>query len=190
MQVMKRTHIATENQYDVLRREAREDAMKSFKPTMRNDKGQGINRDEVTLSDIDFKASIAAKQWLSSPERQSEIGIAWPEITIRYARTVPKRFELAIWHRDLFLCGLALGKPTRSGNKLRLDFIEKSPDKNPLSGLITDITIVALEAYALSIGATQLRITNPINEKIKNYYLKNDKRFSYDQRGNFCYRDL
>lgn len=39
MQQMKRTHIATEDLYDVLRREAREDAMSSLPLIMPNGKG-------------------------------------------------------------------------------------------------------------------------------------------------------
>ncbi|MES2824376.1 MAG: hypothetical protein V4732_12290 [Pseudomonadota bacterium] len=190
-QTKKRTHIATEDKHEILRSRAREEASAALPMVMRNNKGQSIHvRGEVTLSGIDFKASIAAKQWASSPERLPEIGIAWPELATRYARTVPKRFELAIWHRDFFLCGLALGKPTRNGNKLRLDFIEKSPTKNSLSGVITDITIIAAEAHADAIGASQIRIMNPINEKVRNYYLNSDRGFSYDKRENFCYKDL
>lgn len=144
---------------------------------------------EVTLSSINFKASIAAKQWLSSPDRRPEIGIAWAELTTRYARTVPKRFELAIWHRDLFLCGLALGKPTRNGNKLRLDFMEASPERNPIFGLIAEITIAGALAYGVAIGANQLRIMKPINDKVREHYLRKNLGFSYDKVGNFCFKD-
>ncbi|VAW89804.1 hypothetical protein MNBD_GAMMA18-2343 [hydrothermal vent metagenome] len=63
------------------------------------------------------------------------------------------------------------------------------PQGTPLDGLITDIVITAGVAYARLIGATQLRIMKPINEQVKSYYLSKPG-FSYDTRGNFCYRDL
>jgi hypothetical protein len=191
MQTMKRTHIATEDKHEILRYRAREAASAALPMIMRNSTGQGIHvHGEITLTGIDFKASIAAKRWTSSPTRRAEIGIAWTDLVTKYARTVPKRFELAIWHRDLFLCGLALGKPTRNGNKLRLDFIESSPEKNHASGVITDITIIAAEMYANAIGANEIRIINPINEKVRGHYLHKDRGFSYDQRGDFCYKEL
>jgi len=186
-----RSHITVEDKYEKIRVNARQDAMSSMPLVMSNDKGQGINlKGEVKLGGIDFKAIVQSKLWDSSPLRRSEITISWTDAARKYSRTVPKRFELAIWHRESFLCGLALGQPTWSGSKLRLDLIEGSPDKNALSGLITDITLIAAEVYADSIGASQLRIMNPINEKVRNHYMRSDRGFSYDKRGDFCYRDL
>lgn len=107
-----------------------------------------------------------------------------------YAWLNPKRFELAIWYKGVFLSGLALGRPTWSNNKLRLDFIEGSPEKHALSGLVFDITVMAAETYADAIGASQIRIMNPINEKVRNHYLSGNRGFSYDKQENFCYKDL
>ncbi len=104
-------------------------------------------------------------------------------------RTHPKRFELAIWHRKLFLAGAAIGRPTWGNGKLRLDFIESSPMGTPIDGLITEISIATSEVYADVIGATQIRIMNPINETVKKYYLSK-AGFLYNQKDDFCYRDL
>ena len=109
---------ATKDRYEQLRINAREDAMETMPLVMPNGKGQGINiRGEVKLTGIDFTTTIEATKWLSSPARRLEIGMSWPHIVAKYARVAPKRFELAIWHRNAVLCGIALGKPTRSGNK-------------------------------------------------------------------------
>lgn len=91
----------------------------------------------------------------------------WDEVLKKY-RTHPKRFELSIWYRDLTLCGATIGRPTWSGGKLRIDFIEAAPMESPFSGLIVDIMIAAGANYAKAIGATQLRIMGPVNEDVKN----------------------
>lgn len=104
-------------------------------------------------------------------------------------RTHPKRFELSIWHKDFHLCSASIGRPTWGGGKLRLDYLESAPQGTPLDGLITDITIAVSAAYARTIGATQLRIMNPINDKVRSHYLSKPS-FAYDKKGNFCYRDL
>jgi len=49
--------------------------------------------------------------------------------------------------------------------------------------------IAAGIAYAKAIGADQLRIMRPVNDVVKNLYLSKTG-FSYDKKGNFCYRDV
>jgi len=126
-------------------------------------------------------------------KRTEKIGlrrVAWDwDVVQKKYRTHPKRFELSIWHRSQHLCGASIGIPTCGGGKLRLDFIESSPIISPLSGLITDIVIATGIIYAKTIGASQLRIMRPINETVKNLYLSK-AGFSYNQKGDFCYRDL
>jgi hypothetical protein len=189
MKPMKQTHKITESQYDLIRDKARGIAAGALPMVMTNSASQGINvRGAVSLTGIDFRAKTQAKTWQSSPFRR--VDWPWMKSVGSYAWSNPKRFELAIWYKDLFLSGLALGRPTWSGNKLRLDFIEASPQRNALTGLVVDITIIAAEAYADAIGASQIRIMNPINEKVRNHYLNSDRGFSYDKRENFCYKDL
>lgn len=189
MRPMKRTHRVTENLYEDIRTKAREIAAESLPLIMTNGSGQAIHvRSSVTLTGIDHRARLQANAWHSSPFRR--VDWPWMKSAGTYAWLNPKRFELAIWHKNLYLSGLALGRPTWSGNKLRLDFIEAAPEKNALTGLITDITIIAAVAHATAIGASQIRIMNPINEKVKKHYLSTGRGFSYDSDGNFCYKDI
>lgn len=189
MKPMKQTHRATENLYDEIRIKAREIASENLPIAMTNSAGQGINvRNVVSLTGIDFKARTQANAWHSSPFRR--VDWPWMKSVGNYAWLNPKRFELAIWYKDLYLSGLALGRPTWSGNKLRLDFIEASPERNALTGLVTDITIIAAVAHATAIGASQVRIMNPINEKVRDHYLSSNRGFSYDKHENFCYKDI
>lgn len=47
----------------------------------------------------------------------------------------------------------------------------------------------SIRFYAKAIGATQIRIMYPINDKVKEHYLGLGG-FSFDAKGNFCYPDL
>lgn len=102
----------------------------------------------------------------------------------------PKRFELAIWYKGLFLSGLSLGRPTWNKQNLRLEFIEASPMTTPLSGLVTDMVLLAAEVYADAIGATELRIMNPITEKVKAHYLGAKHGFRFNPKGDYCFKSL
>jgi len=86
----------------------------------------------------------------------------------------PKRFELAIWKSNA-LCGLPIGRPSFNGTRLRLDYAERSPDSCPIRGYVMLVNLLAAEAYALTIGAEEVRIMHPMNQQLVNYY----SRFGY-----------
>ena len=185
---MKATHKLAEEKYEALRQYARETAQLALPAVMMNNAGQAISVcGRLKLSEIGFNAKIKAQGWNRSPSRRVDWN--WREGLPDYAWRNPKRFELAIWYDQNFLCGLGLGRPTWSDSRLRLDFIEASPVTTPLTGLIVDIVVTAATIYCDVIGATQLRIMNPINEKVKDHYLKKHG-FSFDQKGNFCVKEL
>jgi len=116
--------------------------------------------------------------------------VAWDwDKVLKIYRPKPKRFELSIWHGKHWLCSASIGKPTAKGGKLRLDLIESNPNDSPLVGLVTDINILCYKAYAKMIGATELRIINPINEIVRGHYLSK-KGSSYNQKENFCFSEV
>ncbi|WP_018414789.1 hypothetical protein [Teredinibacter turnerae] len=187
--IMQASHQLAEDRYESLREYARNIALESMPNYMSNSRGQPIDIGKsVQLRSIDIQSKAKAKQWETSPYRR--VDWSWPGGASEYAWRHPKRFEVAIWYRNLFLCGLGLGRPTWSGNKLRLDFLEASPKTTPLTGLVSLIAVGAAEAYADAIGAVQLRIMSPINSKVKDHYLNSLNGYSYNARGNYCYRDL
>ena len=112
----------------------------------------------------------------------------WDKVLKTY-RPKPKRFELSIWHEKHWLCSASIGKPTVKGSKLRLDLIESNPNGSSIDGLVIDINLICYKAYAKVIGATELRIMNPVNEIVRDYYLSK-KGFSYSQKENFCFRNV
>lgn len=170
--------------YEVLRDLSRKVTLEQLPNLFKSRNGRVISKREITLDGLDFSAFRILSQW-GGEKRLAPWD--WADVQKKY-KTHPKRFELAIWHRN-FLCGASIGRPTWSGNKLRLDFIEANPDGSPLEGNIADIVIIAGRLYAKAIGATQLRIMYPINEKVKNHYLSRGG-FSFNEKSNFCYQDL
>lgn len=178
------TYKQTWSYYDQVREIALEESHNRLRSVMKGKEG-AVNKCEISLSSLDFQTFEKLAQWEYQGTRVADWD--WKAVRKGY-RTHPKRFELAIWHK-LFLAGASIGRPTWSGNKLRLDFIEANPTRSPLTGLVTDIVILSAEVYARAIGAHQIRIMHPINDAVKNHYLSKAD-FAYNQKGNFCFREL
>lgn len=136
----------------------------------------------VNLDGINSLALAKANLWEQSPKRHDDASWSWRKGFGSYAKYHPKRFELAIWFAKAQLCGLSLGKPTYSGSRLRLDFIEGAPGNHPLKGKVVELTVLAAKTYAASIDAEQVRIMNPVNADVINYYEKHG--FTYFQGKN------
>ncbi|MCW8127377.1 hypothetical protein [Microbulbifer halophilus] len=147
------THMDAERRYDLLR-----------KASLRAIASQLDSARGLELRLIDQKALSKAGEWSLFPERK--VDWEWSnyhDFRLRY----PKRFELALWHRSQ-LASLSLGRPTYSATGLRLDFIEKNPRVEDIK--VFQITLAAMNVYADTLGATELRIMNPINNEVKQYY--------------------
>lgn len=182
----KPSYTQVKNHYDTLRETARGIAYEQLPSTLLNKQGALILKNTITLDGLTFNCQKELRKWEKTSLRR--VTWDWSMVLKKYC-SHPKRFELSIWHKNLFLCGATIGKPTWSGSKLRLDFIEASPIRSPLSGLIVDLTIIAGAAYAETIGATQLRIMHPVNDNVKNLYLSK-QGFAYNRCEDFCYRNL
>lgn len=174
------------NKFESLREVARNATSESLAPVMSNKYGEAVLTSEVSLQGFNVNSQKELRRWENTGVRR----VAWDWETVQYKyRTHPKRFELTIWHRDLTLCGASIGRPTFSGGKLRLDYLESSPLGTKLDGLITDITIATYAVYARAIGAIQLRIMNPVNMDVRDHYLSKPG-FSYNRNGDYCFRNL
>lgn len=173
---MRATHKSAEERYEYHREKAREYAAEALPITLRN---------QVRLGRIDFDALVKAKSWEFSPLRR--VNWNWSDEYELYSFTNPKRFELSIWYRHE-LCALSIGRPTWSGSRLRLDSIEAAPYRHPLRSSVLPITLLALEEYAEQIGAHEVRIMSPVNEKVRQYY--ESKGFIYNEREDYCWRSI
>jgi len=184
--MQKVTYKETQDKYELLRTTALRIAHDSLPNVIINKKGMAILKSDISLKGLDFSTYQKLRTWKDSGQRVAPWD--WDDVRKKY-RSHPKRFELSIWHKELFLCGASIGRPTFSGNKLRLDFVEANPTGSPLHGTITDIVILAGRTYAKAIGASQLRIMHPINKKVRDHYLSKGG-FSYNEKSNFCYQDI
>lgn len=152
------THQDAERRYESFREMARDAIQKELPYTDRNN---------IRLSNICQKALMQAKLWDEDPNRL--VDWPWGSDYRDYSYRNPKRFELAAWYGNT-LAGLSLGRPSYAGTRLRLEFIESRPSSSPLKGRIVPITISVAELYANVIGAEELRIIDPIDEKLIEYY--------------------
>tara|TARA_R110002126_G_scaffold44219_8_gene126336 strand:+ start:1821 stop:2351 length:531 start_codon:yes stop_codon:yes gene_type:complete len=143
-------------------------------------------RESITFDDITGRAIAQLSRWEVHPDRR--VMWSWQQWASRYAAIYPKRFELTIWFHSM-LCSVSLGRPTWGAGKLRLDMIESSPEKTPLSGNTVSLTVTAAQAYARTIGASQIRIMNPINSKVRSHY--ESLGFTYvGGKSDYCIKDL
>ena len=180
------TYTQVKTRFEFLREVARESTWEGLSAVMSNKRDMAILKNSISLDGLTFNSQRELRKWEKTGLRR--VAWDWDAVQKKY-RTHPKRFELSIWYRGPMLCAASIGRPTWGGGKLRLDYLESSPMGTPLDGLVADITIAACATYADSIGATQLRIMNPVNTDVKNHYLSKPG-FSYDQHGNFCFMDL
>ena len=169
---MQATHRDAEERYTIIRKAVLNELNKEF----HND-----NQQNFKAKLIDVTALAQSERWNLSSKRK--VDWEWVDGYSAFKYRYPKRFELALWHNNS-LVSLSLGRPSYHGTKLRLDFIEGNPDK---SGNIKvfEPTFLAMVGYAQALGATELRIMNPINGDVRRYYERFG--FAYINKGDYLY---
>ncbi|WP_338847385.1 hypothetical protein V8J88_01540 [Massilia sp. W12] len=132
---------------------------------------------------FDDDAFAASKAWSAFSERRVNWDwlYSYPAFKFRH----PKRFELALWHQNN-LASLSLGRPTRNAAGLRLDFLEGSPENRNLK--VVPFVLLAMAVYAESLGATEIRLVQPINDTVRKYY--EGFGMQYVRKGDFLFMRL
>lgn len=133
---------------------------------------------------IDSTALSQSKYWELSPKRL--VDWDWIEGYRSFRFRYPKRFEMALWHSG-HLASLTLGRPTYTGQRMRLDLIEASPNK-PSDLKVFEISLFAIGTYAEVLGAHELRIMHPVNARVRDYYAKFG--LTYVPSGDYLYARL
>lgn len=164
------THRDAEDRYTQIRKAVIDEANKQF---ARN--GQR----GITAKLIDAVALETSKRWGNSSKRR--VDWDWMQGYSDFKCRYPKRFEMALWHKSS-LVSLTLGRPAYMGARLRLDYIEGCPDK-PEDIQVFQSTFIAMAIYAQAIDADELRIMNPINKTVRQYYERFG--FTYVVRGDY-----
>jgi hypothetical protein len=122
------------------------------------------DREAISLGEITDAASVA----LNRRQDSRTVDWDWRFGVGSYRKRYPNRFELAIWYNRA-LCGLSLGRPSFRGTRVRLDFVERVPGENPLAGRVVPVALTAYEIYARLIGASQVRIMDPLRGLVDYY---------------------
>lgn len=143
---------------------------------------QALRTPDVRLSLVNNASYSAFRRWEHHPQRMTEWD--WPSAWLCWKARYPKRFESATWEGDQ-LVGFAMGRPTYQATGLRIDYIEKSPSTNEPH---LDLTYLALYAYATLLGASHVKIMNPMNRDVREYY--EQKGLRYDAKSNSCIRRI
>lgn len=166
------THRDAEERYSIIRKAVIEELNKDFISS---------NQRSLKAKLIDATALAQSQRWSVSSRRK--VDWDWVEGYNAFKFRYPKRFEMALWHNDV-LASLSLGRPTYQGTKLRLDFIEGNPEK-PGGVRVFEPTFLAMVGYAQALGASELRIMNPINGDVRRYYERFG--FAYVTKGDYLH---
>ncbi len=170
------THLDAEQHYSKIRREALNAASEILMS------GSGPN---IRLTEINTNALNSSKDWNSSKTRIKNWD--WVEGYSIFKFRYPKRFEMALWEAKS-LIGLSMGRPTYQGTALRLDVVEASPSDLNDRPAIFEAVLLGYGIYARLINAKQIRIMNPVNERVKSYY--EEYNYKYIAKGDYMVKDI
>lgn len=130
------------------------------------------------------------KHWRGHPDRKLQWD--WVNWHAQYAKE-SERFEAAIRHNSA-LAGLVLGvfKTPTADEPARLDigFLEGRPGEHPLKGKIAPIILDIAYFYAISRGATEVRIVEPLPKLVELYEALGYKQCVLPGRPIYCSRPL
>jgi hypothetical protein len=166
------THLDAEKRYSEVRKQA-------LSATM------GVLNNQIVLKTINSEALNATKQWANSSTRIKNWD--WIQNYNSFRFQYPKRFEMALWEYNK-LIGITMGRPTFNGTAMRLDVVEASPSDLGERSNIFETVLLAYGIYANLINAKQIRIMNPVNDRVKRYY--ESFGYKYVAKGDYLYREV
>jgi len=132
---------------------------------------KNVNPD-VQLTEITEAALQQASNWTSQrralPNRLTA-GWDWRTEVVRFRRR-PRRVEVAIWHNQTLLCGLALGRTSNNRVVATIHLLERNPASvTPIDGMIAPIAVRFLEAYARVLGCREIAVDQPFSALVPYY---------------------
>jgi len=94
---------------------------------------------------------------------------------------------MALWDAGK-LIGLSMGRPTYQGTALRLDVVEAAPSDLGDRPSIFETVLLAYGIYARLINAKQIRIMNPVNDRVRTYY--ESYNYKYVADGDYLFKEI
>jgi hypothetical protein len=128
---------------------------------------------ELRLAQIDARAIMAWRQDWTAPHPTGVGHWDWERLVRRFRRD-PASFTLAVWHGGL-LCGLAAGHASErraSGDRayVSINLVQSVPRRaHPLKRRIVLIAAEAVGEYGKAIGASSVRVVDPLDGAVAIY---------------------
>lgn len=121
--------------------------------------------------------AIQADKWRHIDTNKGRNNWSWESAYRLYRRKSGfKRFDLSV-KSGANVTGLSYGEPSQAKTKLKIDIVEATPfKKHKQNTQIFDVISTAAQFYAVLLGADEVRIMNPLNDDLVNYYCS----FGYD----------
>lgn len=180
------TRKAAYEHYSLLRRSAFDETRKQFKP---------ILGDSFFITELNKSCIEDINTW--------KTGLNWPGLLQQANTFKPRHLGIAIFSvesdgQGAQLYGAAFGRTSRGHNKashVRIDYLARAPDPNPLAGYITRIVLACALRYAALTDKHRVLFTCPRkDDAIFNHfsrlfhgnYRRSDPNFPYD----YFYMDL
>lgn len=127
--------------------------------------------EKFAFSHISFNDALLANKWDALDPDKSRDEINWVLAHQHYtAKSRFKRFDISIKSGSNLL-GLAYGMPSKAKTKLKIDIVEATPfDAHRNSFKAIEVISVAAQIYGAFLGADEIRVMRPVNDKVAKYY--------------------
>jgi len=128
---------------------------------------------ELSLTGIDDRAAAAWSANWRDTHPSGDGGWDWDQLARKFLRR-PSAFHLAVWYEGR-LCGLAVGRMSRRRRSavrhtVSIHYMEREPGSgHPLSGTISVLVFTAAEQYGKRLGASRLRLMDPLPGLLRYY---------------------
>ncbi len=122
----------------------------------------------LSANSIRLIDAMTADAWAEEePEKRNYW--SWVD-AFHYYNKQAKRFDLCI-SRSGELVGLSYGIPTAHKSKLKIELVEGTPFSLHKGGLkVFNVVSTAAQIYALLLGADEVRVMNPVNDRVRDFY--------------------
>jgi hypothetical protein len=117
-----------------------------------------------------FVLEIASKGCVQEVIRTWHSTLEWISVLESRNDSQPRNFDVSIY-QGTELVGLAVGRVSKGKNIVRIDKLERKQSCHALKGIFSLLIIQVASDYAVSLGASSVKITEPRDE-LKNYLVR------------------
>lgn len=160
---------------------------------------EAVNEADVPRAPVLFRRYDAPaetawhRHWRGNRHPTGSGGWNWPEV-MRSRWKRPSSFRLAVWSGPV-LCGLAIGHPSRTSRTghrktISVNLIQGAPFAHPLRRSIALLTTTYATAYGRLLGASRIRLIEPLPGTIHSYAKMGFSTILKGNRALYCEREI